>query len=109
MSNPKLFFIGVKALVRRDDGRILLLKADTKNHSKNTRPYWDLPGGRIEENETPDQTLIREVAEETGIKVDFGVKFITSVVSNHEIPKGDRILGLALMVYEVEIADSTQE
>lgn len=32
---------------------------------------WLFPGGHIDENETPDQALIREVKEETGLDFEF--------------------------------------
>ena len=31
--------------------------------------YYDIPGGQIEENETPEETSIREYKEETGITI----------------------------------------
>jgi 8-oxo-dGTP pyrophosphatase MutT (NUDIX family) len=34
------------------------------------RSKWDLPKGKVEENETIEQAAVREVEEETGIKVD---------------------------------------
>lgn len=32
---------------------------------------WLYPGGHVEENENPDETLIREVKEETGLDVEI--------------------------------------
>ena len=43
------------------DGKALLLK--------NEREEWDLPGGRIELGETPENCLIREFQEETSVNV----------------------------------------
>ncbi|HEX6353401.1 NUDIX hydrolase [Actinophytocola sp.] len=50
-------------MVVRDD-RVLLLKND--------RDRWELPGGRIEPGETPEQCVAREVAEETRWQVTTG-------------------------------------
>jgi 8-oxo-dGTP diphosphatase len=46
------------------DGRIALIHRH--NHGKE---YWTLPGGRIEEGETPEQAVDREVGEETNLEV----------------------------------------
>jgi bis(5'-nucleosidyl)-tetraphosphatase len=35
---------------------------------RNSRDYWDLPKGHIENGESNEETVRREVAEETGIK-----------------------------------------
>ncbi|MDY6896929.1 MAG: NUDIX hydrolase [Cyanobacteriota bacterium] len=43
------------------DGKALLLK--------NERDEWDLPGGRIELGETPENCLIREFREEASVNV----------------------------------------
>lgn len=60
--NPE-YPVSIKGVVVRD-GRVLLLK--------NERDEWELPGGRIEAGETPEQCLIREITEETRWKVSFG-------------------------------------
>lgn len=46
------------------DGRVLLLK--------NERDEWELPGGRIELDETPEECVAREITEETRWTVTTG-------------------------------------
>jgi ADP-ribose pyrophosphatase YjhB (NUDIX family) len=55
--------VSVKGVVTRE-GRILLLR--------NEREEWELPGGRLEIGETPQQCVVREIAEETGWAVTAG-------------------------------------
>lgn len=55
--------VSVKGVVARQ-GRILLLH--------NERGEWELPGGRLETGETPQQCVVREIAEETGWAVTAG-------------------------------------
>ena len=65
MSSVKeqLFHLGAKALIYDEGGKVLLLKIKRKNGET----YWDLPGGRVAENETVEDSLQREVYEETGL------------------------------------------
>ena len=61
----KLIIVGV---ILDKEGRILL----TQRHDPkfpDAHLKWDLPGGRHESGETLEETLIREVLEETGYKV----------------------------------------
>lgn len=108
MSEPRHFYIGVKALIENKQGQILLLKADVTKHRNVDEPYWDIPGGRIEEGDSVLETLEREIEEETGVsEMNINGLFI-AVVSNHEIPTDDRTLGLALMVYRASIPDGSE-
>lgn len=47
-----------------EDGKILVMHRD-KYGSK----YVTLPGGRLNNNETPEQAVVREIKEETGLDV----------------------------------------
>ena len=55
-------FVATGYLVR--DGKTLLLK-----HKK--LGMWLPPGGHIDEGETPDDAVMREVLEETGLEAEF--------------------------------------
>lgn len=56
----------VGALLFSNDGFVLL----GKNKSGGVYDgYWTIPGGGIEENETPQQATAREVKEEVGIDI----------------------------------------
>lgn len=62
------------AIIPYEGNRILLIK-------RNTIPFkgfWALPGGRMDPGETIEQTIVREVKEETGLDVS-----IVSVVGDY--------------------------
>ena len=53
------------AIILFPSNRILLIKRDTVPF----KGYWALPGGRMDPGETVEQTVVREVKEETGLDV----------------------------------------
>ncbi|PYD74972.1 NUDIX domain-containing protein [Novacetimonas pomaceti] len=57
--------VGCGALVRRDDGRILLVRRRRPPEAG----HWGLPGGKVDWMETLEHAVRREVEEETGLRV----------------------------------------
>ncbi len=49
------------------DGKILLGERKKKSGTGHDSSFWYTPGGRCEGNETPEQTVLREIKEEIGI------------------------------------------
>jgi ADP-ribose pyrophosphatase YjhB (NUDIX family) len=58
----------VGAVIRDDAGRLLMI---LRGHDPG-KGLWSIPGGRIEPGETPEQAVVREVREETGLNVSCG-------------------------------------
>lgn len=59
----------VCACIRRDGGREVLLSKRRAPGVDGLDQKWELPGGKIEFGETPDQAIIREIKEELGVVV----------------------------------------
>ena len=67
--------------IRRGD-EILLLHRIKKEHDEN-EGKWIGVGGKIEEGESPDECLLREVREETGLRLtDWRCRGIVTFVSD---------------------------
>mgnify|MGYP000896128921 CR=1 FL=1 len=68
----------VRAVIVKDD-QILLIHRIKKGNE-----YFVVPGGGIEEGETEEETLVREVKEETSIDVNNSEKlFVTETIDNN--------------------------
>lgn len=54
-------------MLRNEQGLYLFLRRSPQ--SKRFAGQWEIPGGKADPGETIDQTLKREVSEETGLKI----------------------------------------
>ena len=62
---PHVNTVWVSAVALVDaDGRVLLAQRPV---GKSMAGLWEFPGGKIEEGESPEQALVRELKEELGI------------------------------------------
>ncbi|MBI1329164.1 MAG: 8-oxo-dGTP diphosphatase MutT [Alphaproteobacteria bacterium] len=65
MSEKRIVLVVACALIDAD-GRVLIAQ---RPEGKSMAGLWEFPGGKVEPGETPEQTLIRELAEELCITV----------------------------------------
>src|SRR3989338_688134 len=75
--------IGVKAIIEKDNKILLLKRSEKYEHLTNC---WDIPGGRINFGEEPEEGLRREIKEETGLELKEIKKIIdaATVFKNEE-------------------------
>lgn len=86
----------VGAVVLDPDGRLLLVRRGHDPHAG----LWSLPGGRVEDGETLERAVRREVLEETGLRVDVG-----EVVGQIRIPAVSVVYDVVDLVCVLEPAD----
>ncbi len=62
----KILLVAACAMID-PDGRILLAQ---RPEGKSMAGLWEFPGGKVEEGESPEETVIRELKEELGIETE---------------------------------------
>lgn len=73
---------GVRAVsVIVEDNKVVLI-----HRKKEGRDYWVFPGGGVEEGETPEEAVIREVQEE----LSLGCKVVRLLFSVESYPGGNK-------------------
>ncbi len=69
MSDKNLIRINVAAAVIIENSKVLLTRRKRGEHLEG---FWEFPGGKMEEGETPEICLERELFEELGVKTKVG-------------------------------------
>lgn len=67
-----LFQIAVSAFIIRDEKLLLLKRGEDDDFLPG---YWEVPGGKVEDNESIEEGVIRETQEEAGLGVTPGPLF----------------------------------
>ncbi len=74
------------ALIKINNKYLVIKRTAIKRGKPNMFPeYWDIPGGMVEEIETPEEAAIRETKEE--VNLDIKVKEILHQDSNYDKEK----------------------
>lgn len=93
--------LGVRALVTDEAGKVLLIE---HTYVKG----WYLPGGGVERGETAETAVIRELAEEAGVRALSRPRLV-SAHSNEILHPGDHVLLYRVEAWEPCASDAAGE
>lgn len=91
MSTMSVVHVAVAVIVNQND-EILIAKRGSHQHQGNK---WEFPGGKVEDNETSQEALRREIFEELGVQIESATQ-ITNITHDYADKK------VILDVYLVE-------
>ncbi|MGA2387073.1 MAG: NUDIX hydrolase [Candidatus Bathyarchaeia archaeon] len=95
--------VGVGAVIIKQ-GKIALIKRGNEP----SRGKWTIPGGLVELAESPEQAVIREAKEETGLSVDSPL--LIDVVSNVDYDESGKVkYHYVIIDYLVHVKAGTAE
>ena len=86
----KGYNVGVGGAVVKD-GRLLLVR----RASRRGRGNWQVPGGFVEQDETIEDAVVREVAEESGVKAE--VDGVLAIRNRYDSDNGNSLYVVILM------------
>jgi len=89
----------VTAAIIEKDGKVLIAQRP-KNDKLSLK--WEFPGGKVENDETPQECLVREIKEELNLSIKISGYFMKNV---YYYETG----GIELMSYFAEITDGELE
>jgi 8-oxo-dGTP diphosphatase len=69
LSSSRSMILVAAAILIDKENRLLLAK---RPEGKSMAGLWEFPGGKVHDNELPEEALVRELREELDIIVDYG-------------------------------------
>ena len=72
--------INVVAAAIEKDGKIFCAQ---RPEGKSLGGYWEFPGGKLEEGESPEEALIREIYEELNSKIEI-ISFVNEASYDYD-------------------------
>ncbi len=109
LMDEEKFEVGIKALIVNEMNQVLVMFSTTIGSNHNI-PHWDLPGGRIKQDHSIEETLQREILEELGVdgievieQLDAGISKIPTkadgidmrrifIIYECKLPQGSKII-----------------
>ena len=94
VGHEKVILVFAGGCLFNDEGKVLLQKRGDSGK-------WGFPGGAIELGETPEETAVRELKEETGLNVE--VESLIGIYTDSDIkyPSGDEAHSICI-VYKLK-------
>lgn len=103
----KKFFIWVKALITNSKGEILIMKKVPRKPTDKWVPFWDVPGGKIQDGGIKE-TLLRETEEELGVS-DLKIGDLYDVtIANFDVHSKKEAFELFFVIYKCTIPKDTK-
>ncbi len=93
----------VCAIIRSDEGEIFCCK---RGPGRSLEGFWEFPGGKIETNETHEQTIVREIKEELKTTI-VPIKYVG--ISNYEYSDLEKPFSITMYAYECKLIDGELE
>lgn len=87
------------------DGRILCVQRPDRGHPA-TALKWEFPGGKIEEGETPEAAIAREIREELAMEIEVREKILTM---EHAYPEVGESIAFSLTMTAFRCVATTND
>lgn len=91
----------VVALIKDEQGRILLAKRHEPTVPE-IHGRWEFVGGGIEFGESPEEAIVREVKEESGLEVEV-VRLFPKIINDYQEFSDGSKLQVIIITYECKI------